>query len=174
MLEVTEDHLRIIKNIVWKLTNVRPVQDSEEYADGLMGLVELSSQFDPSKGNIYGWLNFKLRFYIIDRMRERNGRKPQHRLEFQQLPDHDSYKGYWDSEELENVELIRAAISRLPNPARKMYELRSQGFTKKKIGEMIGCSESYVSLTTSRYEAQLKEICERLMNPPPWRTCEIF
>lgn len=166
MLEVTEDHLRIVKNVVWKLTKVRPIQDSEEYADGLMGLVELTQQFDPTKGSIYGWLSYKLRFYIIDRMRERNGRGAKRRLELQPLPDFENFKGYFNSEELENVDFIRTAISQLPNPARKMYELRSQGLTKKMIGDMLGCSESYVSLTTTRHEAQLREICVRLMNPP--------
>ena len=152
-VENPADHIGLLTNIVRLVLGTRiagPVEDSDAYADGLVGLVRACQKFQPELG--YKFSTFA--FHCI-RNEMRGGhvqRYRQNRAYLTDLPDFDRMSAEPSRQHLtaDHLQVLQQAVAALPDRTRQIVELRLRGVTFKGIGQQLGISKQRVQQIVER------------------------
>jgi RNA polymerase sigma factor (sigma-70 family) len=167
---VAEDHFGLVATIALKYVRLRPgelIEDTEEFADGLMGLAACLKNFEPERG-----LQFSTPAYMYVRHAIWSGqRKRQREKYFIPASNWDNENGYsiLDSSYVEPeytqdvVDQLHEFIAVQPddNPddlrnKKILYEIFFQGRTLLSIGNEIGLSKERIRQLRDKSIEQLR------------------
>ena len=140
------EHFGLVASIVQKYPHSIPMEESDEWADGMVGLVKAKRDFDPSLGNKFG----TYAYYCI-RSEIRNGIVYRNRhyyktlsLDFKLNEETDLYSvaEVYDNASVERIDAIDeidAIFRRLGEKFAKILWLRIvENITHKEIGKQMG------------------------------------
>lgn len=147
------EHLQLAKTVAFSMarkeSHVTPVEDTEAYADAVVGLVKAANKFDVSRGLQFSTLAWRACLnQMISSIRVRTRWRESQRWGVRETRLTELQASFVEQpEQTSNVELIdavRQAVAELPHELRLIIQMRMENITQREIGEALGRSTQRV------------------------------
>lgn len=145
--EKPEDHIGLACLIAGKFTSMRPIEDSEQFGDAMVGLVYACQKFDPDRGFKFSTFAFHvIRSFVMRGHKLRN--KCATRLERQFVDDIGTIEADEDQQRwIDTRDLIATMmekVSILPPREQAVIRARLEGKKLREISEVLGVTKERV------------------------------
>lgn len=124
---------------------VAPVEDTEAYADALLGLVQAANMYDPAYGTQFstlGWRACKTRMIDSFRKRTRYREAKKYGVQMTSMTDlvAERIRDRQSESNVDLVDAVRRAVASLPDQLRLVVQMRMEGITQQEIADSMSRS----------------------------------
>lgn len=161
---IFEEHLPLLRKIVSEFVRDPQIifEDTEEYADGCIGLISAINKYDPTRGKFSTIAYYCIRNEILSGLRKRK----RHQLKTQSFDGFDPKdKKLFSSPEptSQAIVWVEKLLSTCSDERNKtiVVEHYLKGKTFEEISQSLGISKQRVQQLAQKTLRQLKEVAER-------------
>jgi RNA polymerase sigma factor (sigma-70 family) len=151
MVDIAE-HLGLARYWAFKYGATVPVEDSEQYANALLGLAKAAARYDPSRSSFCTYATWWIRQCIQN-----------HRV-VRLAPEHldiDVYARNCDPSELAEVaeakEQVEEFLKLVPPRAQRIVMLRMSGYSLNQVADMVGLTKERIRQIQRDSIAKMRE-----------------
>lgn len=157
--ERPEDHIGLACMIAQRYTSIRPVEDSDQFGDAMVGLMMAVKKFDPSRGFKFSTFAYHvIKSFVLAGHKRRS--KGVTRLERVFLDDISGIESNGDEQHsIDTNDLIATMlekISILPPREQAVIRARLEGKKLREISEVIGVTKQRVQQIEDRATRSLR------------------